>query len=103
MKDATKAKEVSKDAAVPEKRGPYKSLRVEDVSASIWARERQISGEIVVFYSVTFERSYRDAAGKYGYSRSFDPDDLGALMSLCRQAGDYVLELQGMTAATAED
>ena len=82
MKDVTKNKEVPAKAAVPaEKRGPYKTIRVEDVSASIWARERQIKGEMIVFYSVSFERRYRAADGQWRYTRSFDLDDLGKVVA----------------------
>ncbi len=69
----------------------------------MWARDHAIKGELTRFYSVSFERSYRGSDGKYGYSRSFNPDDLGALMTLCQQAGDYLLELQNMTTAPGED
>lgn len=85
------------------KRRPLTTLRQGDVSASVWARDHQVRGERTRFYSVTFERSYKDATGKYCYTRSFDPDDLGALMALCQQAGEYVNGLLGLTPARAED
>lgn len=92
------------EQASPEvKRGPIKTFRQADVSASVWARDHVIRGEPRRFYSVTFERSYRDATGHYRYTRSFSPDDLGALMSLCQQAGDFILELQAAQATTVHE
>lgn len=77
---------VSQDA----KHRPLTTLRNADCSASVWARDRNIRGLTRRFYSVTFERSYRDAMGQYRYTRSFSPDDLGALISLCQQASEYI-------------
>ena len=41
------------------------------------------------FYSITFERSYRDNTGQYRYTRSFNPDDLGALMARVFGLGEH--------------
>jgi len=99
MTKATKNKDVAgktpvETAPQDEKRRPLKSYRQGDVSASVWARDYAVRGETRRFYSITFERSYRDAAGKYRYTRSFSPDDLGSLMSLCQQAGDHIASFQ---------
>src|SRR4051794_40309208 len=92
--DSTKKKDASRtEAAAPsqgEKRRPLTTLRQGDVSASVWARDHQARGAVTRFYSVTFERSYKDSTGKYCYTRSFNPDDLGALMTLCQQAIEYI-------------
>lgn len=88
---ATKAAETAPQDA---KRRPLKTYRQGDVSASVWARDHVVRGEPRRFYSVTFERSYRDGDGKYRYTRSFSPDDLGALVSTCQQTGDYLLSLE---------
>ncbi len=108
MTKATVSKPVTKTAApAPQadnsKRRPLKTFTMHDVSASVWSRDHVIRGEPRRFYSVTFERSYRDASGKYRYTRSFNPDDLGTLMSLCQQVGEYLLDLQNMKPSTAED
>lgn len=109
MTKATKNKDVSSGSVTlsvppsPEKRKPIKSFILNNVSASVWARDHQVRGEARRFYSVTIERSYRDASGKYLYTRSFNPEDLGTLMSLCQQVGEYLLDVQGMQQATAED
>lgn len=92
-------------AAAPQdaKRRPLKSFTMGEVHASVWARDHVVKGQPRRFYSITFERSYRDSTGKTAYSRSMNPDDLGALMSLCQQAGEYVNEAQDLVPATAED
>lgn len=77
-----------------EKKGPVKTIRVDDVSASIWRREVQVQGELTEFYSVTFERSYRDSTGQWRYTRYFDLNDLGKVVTAAQQASDYVQALQ---------
>lgn len=76
------------------KQRPIKTFSQGDVSVSIWFRDHLIKGQPTRFYSLTFERTYRDNTGKFRYSRSFNPDDLGAIMSLCQQASDYLTSLQ---------
>lgn len=71
---------------------PVKTFRVDDCSLSVWSRERVIRGETVVFYSVTIERSYKDASGAWKYTRSFDSDSLGKLVTLCQQASEFISE-----------
>ena len=105
--DNTKKKDASrKEAPAPAgeaKRRPKTTLRLGDVSASVWARDHEIKGETTRFWSVSFERSYKDSTGKYCYTRSFNPDDLGQLMALCQQAGEYINGQNGLTRATAND
>jgi hypothetical protein len=78
------------NAAPAAKRLPVKTLRVEDCSGSIWAREQMVRGEMRTFFSVTFERSYKDRDGAWKYTRSFDPDSLGKLVTLCQQASEAI-------------
>ena len=85
------------------KRRPLKTLTIGDISASVWHRDHEIKGQPTRFYSVSFERGYRDSAGKRCYSRSFNPDDLGALMALCQQADEYIDSLEGLSQAAAAD
>ena len=76
------------------KRRPIRTLRVGDCSASIWAREYSRSNTMQVFYSVTLERSYRDAGGQYRYTKTFDPPSLPQVISLCQQAQEAIDQLQ---------
>jgi len=91
----TKSKEpAAMGAATVLKRQPLRTIRVEDCSASIWAREAQVRGDIVVFYSVTFERSYKDRDGSWKYTKSFDFESLGKLVRLCQEASEVIESLQ---------
>ena len=67
-------------------RGPAKQCRVEDVSASVFARER--NGR--TFYSVSFTRSYKDRDGTWKYTKNFDVDDLGAVVAVAQQAAEWI-------------
>jgi hypothetical protein len=76
------------------KRRPIKTIRVDDCSASIWARTTMIQGESRTFLSITLERSYKDRDGTWRYVKSFDPDSLGKVVSLCQQTSEYISELK---------
>ena len=82
------------DAAPAVKRLPLKTLRVEDCSASIWGRDQMVHGEMRVFFSVTFERSYKDRDGAWKYTKSFDAESLGKLVTLCQQASEAIETLR---------
>jgi hypothetical protein len=72
---------------------PLKVFRSDDVSASVFARERDLGGQRVTFYSVSFSRSYKDATGQRQYSKSFDTEDLGKVMQLAQQAREFIQSL----------
>ena len=102
--EASKSKKnlAAKEAAPAphdEKRKPVSTIRVDDCSASIWAREFVVQGQPKVFYSVTLERSYKDRDGAWKYTKSFDADSLGKVVSLCQQASETINGLQQHEAA----
>ncbi len=102
MDKAPKHKDVPSrkaEASPVEKRKPVAVIRADDCSASIWARDVMIQGQPKVFYSVTLERSYKDRDGAWKYTRSFDPDSLGKVVSLCQQAAESIHGLQQQNAA----
>ena len=72
---------------------PVKVFLVEDVSASIFAREHPVKGEMRTFYSVSFSRSYRDAMGKRKYIKSFNVEDLGKVISVAQQSDEHIRSL----------
>lgn len=96
MATSTKVKEsaAAPEAAESAKRAPAKTLRQDDCSASIWTREYPVQGKPTTFYSVTFERSYKDRKGSWSYTKSFAPEDLGKLAALCQQAEEAIAELR---------
>lgn len=69
---------------------PAKVFRIDDVSVSIFRRERQARGESRAFYSVSFSRSYKDSNGVWKYTKSFDLEDLGKIITLCQQADEFI-------------
>lgn len=77
---------------VPPADGPVKVFRVEDVSASVFARTRKVQREDVTFFSVSFSRSYKDASGMRKYTKSFDSDCLGQLATVLQQASEFIHE-----------
>ena len=93
--ETKKAKSSTKEAAAPEAtKGPLKVLRIDDVSVSVFARDRQVQGQLRTFYSVSFSRSYKDASGTWKYTKNFDVEDLGKIVGLCQQASEYIDGLQ---------
>ena len=87
-KDSTKAAAPKEAAAAPQeaKRGPVKQFREGDVSASVFARERNGT----TFHSVSFTRSYKDRDGQWKYTKNFDVDDLGKLVTVAQRSAEYV-------------
>lgn len=69
---------------------PAARLSLYPVSAAIW-RNQNPKG---VFYSVTFERSYKDEAGKYQTSSTFNAGDLLTLSKLADLADTKIRELR---------
>lgn len=84
----------SKAAVQEVQRAPVQRFRVADVSASVWANTIEYKGKPVTLHSVSFERSYEDKKTKdRKYTKSFQPDDLGALLECVQRASQY---LQGL-------
>jgi hypothetical protein len=93
-------KKSKKNADVPtEPIGPVRVFRIEDISVSVFARDRMLQGVPVTFYSVSFSRSYKGADGQRKYTKTFDADNLGALVSLSQQASEFIRGRQPSQAA----
>ena len=74
---------------------PVAKLRIGLISASIWERKTDKGA----FHSVTFERRYKDSAGEWQSTHSYDSDDLLVLAKLADQAHT---EIQKLRPAKAE-
>jgi hypothetical protein len=87
-----KKKKGSEPQQAPESEGtkPLKVFRIDDVSASIFVRQRNVQGEDRQFYSVTFSRSYKDSQGQWRYTKWFDLDDLGKIVTVAQQASEFI-------------
>ena len=70
---------------------PATKVSMYPVSAAIWRNETK-DGK--AFYSVTFERSYKDADGKWQSSDSFNDGDLMLLAKVADAAHTEVLKLR---------
>lgn len=92
---STKPQTQASEPAAP----PVAKIRVGLVTASIWARDTE-KGR---FYSVSFERRYRDKAGNWGTSHSYDEADVLALSKAADVAHTRILELRAADNADDED
>ena len=86
MTSATSAKAPATETSKP----PVAKLRIGLIGASIWERTT-LTG---TFHSVSFERRYRDAAGNWQTTHSYDTDDLLVLAKLADQAHSRILEIR---------
>ena len=69
---------------------PAAKINLHPVSAAIW-RNQNPKG---VFYSVTFERSFKDEAGKWQSSSTFNTSDLLLLAKVADLAETKIRELR---------
>jgi hypothetical protein len=83
-------------ARQPVAKGPVKTFVLDDVSASVFARQFPIRGEERTFYSVSFSRSYRDSLGKRKYVKTFNLEDLGKVVSMAQQADEFIRQQPGV-------
>lgn len=68
------------------KKGPVKTFTADDVSASVFSRVYNDR----TYYSVTFNRWYRDKAGQNRYINSFGLEDLGKVVIVAQQADEFI-------------
>jgi hypothetical protein len=69
---------------------PVAKLRLGLLNASIWQRTTDKGA----FYSVSFERRYKDGQGNWQSTHSYDAGDLLVLAKLADQAHTKIVELQ---------
>ena len=70
------------------------TYRADDCRASIWARDYNVQGRPKTFVTVTFERSYKDRDGQWRYTKNFDVEDLGKVVTVTQQAAEWIHGLQ---------
>ena len=80
----------TKPAATDTNKPPVARLRIGLINASIWERATDKG----TFHSVSFERRYKDAAGNWQTTHSFDTSDLLALAKLADQAHSKILDIR---------
>jgi hypothetical protein len=69
---------------------PAGKVKIFPITASIWRNEKDGRA----YYSVTFERSYKDDAGEWNYTSTFYAGDLLLLAKVADQAHTEVSKLQ---------
>jgi hypothetical protein len=79
-----------KENIMSDSKKPAAKVTLHPVSAAIWRNQNQKG----VFYSVTFERSYKDEAGKWQTSSSFDTNHLLLLAKVADLAHSKTIELR---------
>lgn len=67
---------------------PSGKINLYPVSAAIWRKETDKG----VFYSVSFEKSFKDSSGKWQASSSFNESDLLLLAKAANLAHDEIQE-----------
>ncbi len=72
------------------KKLPIKVIKVEDVSVSIFAHERETNGVTRVNYSCSFQRSYKDSAGEWKRTQWFGLDELSRVVACAQQASEFI-------------
>jgi hypothetical protein len=99
--EAPATQERTAEAATKAKKLPIKTIRVDDVSCSIFTHERERNGVATVNYSFGFSRSYKDRDGTWKHTAWFGVEELGALVSCAQQAHEYVTALTSDAAESA--
>jgi hypothetical protein len=78
---------------------PAARINLHPVSAAIWRNENQKGA----FYSVTFERSYKDDDGKWHRSGSFNASDLLLLAKVADLVHSKIYELRAGDRSTQSE
>ncbi len=87
--EATKAKQ------------PLKVFRLEDISVSVFANDRQVKGEQVTFYNLTTTKSYKKGDETLR-TQTFGSDDINKLCFLLCRADDFIQTLRNSSAESKE-
>jgi hypothetical protein len=69
---------------------PAARVKMFPITASIWRNEKDGRA----YYSVTFERSYKDDSGDWNYTGTFNAGDLLLLAKVADQAHTEISKLQ---------
>jgi hypothetical protein len=72
------------------KKGPFAKLSVGLINSSIWKN----TNDKGTFYTVTFERRYRDAEGNWKTAHSYNVDDLLPLAKAMDIVHTKIIELR---------
>ena len=68
---------------------PEKKFSCGQISASIWANTKVVTGETVKFYSVTINKAYKEGE-EWKYTNSFNIEDLPKVALVANEAYKYI-------------
>ena len=69
---------------------PFDKVRLGQITANIWRN----SGQNGDYFSVSFERSYKDEQGQLQSTSSFRPADLPVVETVSQKAVDRIMEIE---------
>ena len=72
---------------------PVRVFRLEDVSVSVFANDREIKGETVTFYNLTMIKLYKKGDETLR-TQTFGSDDIHKLCYVLNKADDYIRNLR---------
>jgi hypothetical protein len=78
---------------------PVKTFRSGNVSASIFAFEREVKDETIITHSTLFSRSYKDRDGQRQWAKGFQTDDMPNLILVSFEVSQF---LRGLGQNTEE-
>jgi len=78
-----------------EKNKPVKKIRAGAISATIWKNEAEVKGKgLTTFYTVGFERSYKDKDGNWKSTNSLNMADIPKGQYVLRKAYEFLIEMK---------
>ncbi len=74
---------------------PLKRFTLGDISAAVFANERQVNGATRVVHNVSVSRSY-EKDGRYHRTHSFGKDDLPRLAQVLKEAEAFIDKVESV-------
>jgi len=68
---------------------PEKRFKCGPISASIWSQGKTVDGQMVKFYSINIDKTYKDA-DEWKHTNSFAAEDLPKVALLANEAYRYL-------------
>jgi hypothetical protein len=90
--DAIPRQAITKGKTMSDNKTPAAKVTLYPVTAAIWRNDNNAKGD--AFYSVTFERSYKDEKGNWKSSKTFNAGDLLLLAKVADQAHTEIHNLR---------
>ena len=69
---------------------PVKSFKAANIEASVWRREVEQNGQIVMRHSIRIQKQYRNKDGDYEKTDYYFRDDLPKLILVAQKAFDFI-------------